>query len=777
MDKFKILKEYFGYSEFKEGQETLIEASTQGKDVLGIMPTGSGKSICFQVPALLLEGLSIVISPLLSLMKDQVNALKLNNVPATSLHSMLSSSEFYERVQEIKNNQFRILYVSPERLSNNAFLQVVRNLKVSFIVVDEAHCISQWGSDFRPSYLKIHDFIAKLKQRPVIAAYTATATKRVQDDIISVLGLRDPLIVKTGLNRENLILSIEKTKDGISVIKRFIKEHKNDAGIIYCNTRKNVDLVYESLFNEGLQVAKYHAGLNSQERVNSQNEFIFDQVKIIVATNAFGMGIDKSNVRYVIHHNMPKDIESYYQEIGRAGRDGETAHCVLLYDSADYRVNKFILQQSKQNEELSLEDQQTVLENSMERLRVINSYAHTTDCLKSFILKYFGEYTLNRCETCSNCKNEYIEEDVSDIAKTIIDAINDTHHRFGVTIIGLLLSGSSSHKLVNNGLNQTTFYGALKHLGQKKILTIINELIHQGYLDVTHDEYPTLRFTETSDLVLNNHKIVIKKTVVKDKRKSGLADYNNASKHDNLLFEKLRQLRLTIASEERLPPYMIHSDKTLREMATTLPTTKEEMLLVNGVGLNKHAKYGERFISCIEAYMVEQGIQKNVMLHKNLNEGATHHPQDRALSNNQFFNKVLYDNLRALRNEIAREKNAPAFTILHNSTLKDMAVKLPKNEKELLSVQGIGKVKLELYGDRFISLIKNYQNDLKGDLIKMPIENATSMISKSETEAKNDSFQNSEHNTVEASQNSPDDQKATKRKKGLIRRLIGRSKR
>jgi ATP-dependent DNA helicase RecQ len=711
MDKYTILKKHFGYDQFKEGQEKLIDASINKRDVLGIMPTGSGKSLCFQIPSLYFQGITIVISPLLSLMKDQVSSLDLNNVPATSLHSMLSSGEYASRINRIRNNEFKLIYVSPERLLNEQFLNLMKQLKIDFLVVDEAHCISQWGSDFRPSYLKINEFIDAINYRPVIAAYTATATIAVKEDIISVLGLNDPVVVATGLNRENLILSVEKVKNKLSSIKSIIDEHKDESGIIYCNTRKHVDSVYEALASEGYSVARYHAGINDHDRKIAQEDFIYERVKIIVATNAFGMGIDKSNLRFVIHHNMPKDIESYYQEIGRAGRDGEIAHCVLLYDYEDFKINKFLIQKQEYSEVFSNEDKNAVFEKSMERLRKMNSYAYTSECLMSYILKYFGQYSLNRCEVCTNCLNEYIEEDITESARQIIEAIKGTGQRFGVTVTGQLLSGSSSHKMTAYHLDKSPFFGNLNFMTQKKILVIINELIHQGYLDMTSSEYPTLIFTKMTDIVISDatHRITMKTAVVpKDKNINPQAI--GYGKYDQILFNLLRQVRLEIARDKHLPPYIIHSDKTLKEMAAKYPMNKEEMLSIHGVGHHKQDLYGEAFINCISNYIEQNNIDRSNIDHEDsfIEKDIE---QSQNLDHDIKHDNVLYEKLRHLRNQIAREKNVSAFIIFNNSSLKEMSIKLPKNKSEMLHIFGVGKTRYEEYGEIFIKLIQDYQEE------------------------------------------------------------------
>jgi ATP-dependent DNA helicase RecQ len=698
MDIKQALKEYFGFDSYKEGQEELISATLTGKDALGIMPTGSGKSLCFQLPALLLQGVTIVVSPLLSLMKDQIKALDLNNIPAISIHSMLTDREYRDRIYDIKQNRFKIIYVSPERLLNNHFLGTALQIDIDYIVVDEAHCISQWGSDFRPSYLRINEFISQLPKRPIIAAYTATATKAVKDDIISILGLQDPLVVSTGFNRANLFPSVEKTADKKEFVKKYIEEHPEDSGIIYCNTRSNVDELCQYLQTLRFSVLKYHAGMDDLDRKSYQEQFVNDEVKIMVATNAFGMGIDKSNVRYVIHYNMPKDIESYYQEIGRAGRDGEPADCILLYAFEDYRINKFLIEKQNYYEQLTNDEKAAVMERSFDRLKRMNAYAHTTECYKAFILHYFGDYSLNRCEACENCKLHYADKDVTDESKKIFNTIQSTGFRYGMTVVSQILTGSASTKITSFGLDRNPNYGALSNISKADVLFITNELIFQDFLDVTNHEYPTLIFTDKTRQFLNQEdtRIVIKvpeqRVVLKSTKKEAQGEY------DESLFAQLRSLRLALAKESHVPPYVIFSDRSLREMCQMMPTSESELLMVEGVGKRRMELYGSKFIEIIAQYVSLHDIHKPEVIQ--ITEAKEKRKKN--VASNDLLSK-----LKAERLAIAHSIQRPAFVVFTDKTIVDMAERQPKTKEEMLEVYGIGEAKFAKYGETFLTIIKN----------------------------------------------------------------------
>lgn len=609
MTKYDILKTYYGYSSFREGQEELIDSILQGKDTLGIMPTGAGKSVCYQVPSLLMDGITLVISPLISLMKDQVGALNQMGVHAAYLNSSLTSGQYVKALEYAKQGRYKIIYVAPERLVTEQFLEFAQNADIAMISIDEVHCVSQWGQDFRPSYLKIVEFIQCLKKRPVISAFTATATKEVKEDVICILGLNNPTVVWTGFDRKNLYFGVKKPTDKYEEIENYIEKHRGESGIIYCATRKNVDEVCVRLQRAGYPVTKYHAGLSDRERKENQDDFIFDIKPIMIATNAFGMGIDKSNVRYVIHYNMPKNIENYYQEAGRAGRDGEEAECILLYSGQDVITNQFFVEQDRDNEELSEEELNNIIERDRERLKQMTFYCFTNECLRDYILRYFGEYHDNYCGNCSNCQTEFIDMDISKTSQNIVGCIAESYGRYGINAIIDAVHGSNNAKIKRFGLNNNSFYGSEKELSVVRLRQIINHLILNEYLYLTNDEYPVLRILERGKDILDrdwSQSIIMKFPKEEPKHSKAEKKFSktvkNAVQKEHInqdLFEQLRVLRLEIAKEEHMPPYIIFSDKTLIEMCAVLPKSKEELLTVTGVGQVKYEKYGERFLDIL----------------------------------------------------------------------------------------------------------------------------------------------------------------------------------
>lgn len=615
MNQYKVLKEVFGYTSFREGQEALVESTLQGRDVLGIMPTGAGKSLCYQIPALLFEGISIVISPLISLMKDQVTALNQLGVHAAYINSSLTEVQYRKAMENAGKGQYKIIYVAPERLMTESFLSLVSSVDISMVAVDEAHCISQWGQDFRPSYLKIVDFINMLPKRPVIAAYTATATKVVKEDIVCILGLEDPLAAVTGYDRKNLYFSVKKPKNKMAELLSYLRKNGDKSGVIYCNTRKNVEEVYETLLKEGYPAAKYHAGLSDAARKQNQDDFIYDSRPIMVATNAFGMGIDKSNVRFVIHFNMPKDIESYYQEAGRAGRDGEPGECILLYSGQDVKINEFLVSQQTGNAELDYEERELVRERDNERLRKMTFYCFTNECLRDYILRYFGEYGGNYCGNCENCLTEFEDIDVTAEAIHIINLVRTSGERYGINAIIDAAHGSENAKVRQFRLDENPFYGTLKRVTLVRIRQIMNDLLVKGYLFLTTNEYPVLKMTDQGRNLIreeNQEAVILKlpkemeRTPAKQKgeKKQKITDARYPQ-----LFERLRVRRYEMAQKTHVPPYIIFSDKTLKEMSTYLPSTKTDMLKINGVGNNKYEKYGEEFMKLIREYTEENGIE------------------------------------------------------------------------------------------------------------------------------------------------------------------------
>ncbi len=610
MDKLQVLKKVFGYEAFRDGQETIIDNILSGKDVLGIMPTGAGKSICYQLPALMMKGITIVVSPLISLMADQVKALNEAGVHAAYINSSLTDAQITKALYYAMCGRYKIVYVAPERLETDRFLEFALNSDISMITVDEAHCISQWGQDFRPSYLKIASFVKRFEKRPVVSAFTATATQMVKEDIVCILGLDNPEVMVTGFDRTNLYFEVRNGVPKDATVLDYVQKHPGDCGIIYCATRKNVDKVYAMLNKAGVSVTLYHAGLDIAKRENNQQDFIYERKLVMVATNAFGMGIDKSNVRYVLHYNMPQSIENYYQEAGRAGRDGEPAECVLLYSAQDVMINEFLIDNKGQNSEFTEDEIETIHENDRKRLNSMRFYCTTKNCLRGYMLDYFGEHTHSKeCGNCGNCTATFEEKDVTDICIDIIKCVMEMHGRFGVNVVVGTLRGENTAKLRSYNVSRFGSFATHKDLSQALLKNIIDELLLRGYLSESEDIYRLLRTTDISDEVLDGSvnisvkwsekKEEVRHTRVKSK-KARITDILNSN--GMALFEMLRTLRLNIAKEENMPPYIIFSDKTLIDMCRKQPFTKAEMLSVSGVGENKYERYGERFISCIIDY-------------------------------------------------------------------------------------------------------------------------------------------------------------------------------
>ena len=625
MDKYQVLKQYFGYDSFRQGQEKLIDGILSGRDVLGIMPTGSGKSLCFQVPALLLGGITLVISPLISLMKDQVSALNQAGVHAAYLNSSLTASQYYRALAYAREGRYPIIYVAPERLLTEEFLDFALHVRISMIAVDEAHCVSQWGQDFRPSYLKIVEFIRRLPVRPVVSAFTATATREVREDIIDILMLQTPEVVATGYDRPNLYLEVRSPRDKYGALKGYVEQHAGQCGIVYCLTRRLVEEVCQKLIKDGFSVTRYHAGLSDEERRKNQDDFIYDRASIMVATNAFGMGIDKSNVRYVVHYNMPKNLESYFQEIGRAGRDGEPSDCLLLYGGQDVVTNQLFIENNQENEALDPQARSLIMERDRERLKKMTFYCFTNECLRDYILRYFGEYGSNYCGHCSNCLSQFEETDVTEIARGIVACVENCRQRYGATVILDTVHGANTVKLRNYRMNENPSYGSLAQTPVYRLRQVMNYLMLKEYLTVTNDEFAIVKLTEKSREILDGEKPVMMKLAreqertgkgagekgtgekgagtKKGRRSVGGADF---SSREESLFEKLRLLRMETAREEKVPPYIVFSDKTLTHMCIVKPRTRAEMLSVTGVGEYKYEKYGERFLACISQALKEQ---------------------------------------------------------------------------------------------------------------------------------------------------------------------------
>lgn len=587
----KILKEIWGYSFFKSGQEMIIKSILQGADTLGIMPTGGGKSICYQIPALLLPGTALVISPLISLMKDQVDALNSLGIAGTFINSSLSNYEVEERINKAGRGSYKLLYVAPERLESKSFLARINNLPVSLLAVDEAHCVSQWGHDFRPSYLAVAALIKELPRRPVVAAFTATATEEVRQDIVGLLSLQDPKVYITGFNRENLFFSVVRGENKRDFLSGYLKNHRGQAGIIYASTRKEVDSLYDFLRKKGFAAGRYHAGLSDEERATGQEMFLYDDIQIMVATNAFGMGIDKSNVRYVLHYNIPKNMEAYYQEAGRAGRDGEPGECILLFNPQDTQIQKFLIEQTTLSPERKI--------NEYRKLQAMVDYCHTSKCLREYILKYFDEENVdNECGNCSNCTDLVEYKDVTVEAQKIFSCILRMKEQYGVTMVADVLKGSQNKKVLQYGFHRLSTYGLLKNMKTKQITSLIHNLVAEGYIHLTEGRYPVARLRTLAVSVLKGQKKVIQKV---RKREQAVAA-------DNALFEQLRNLRKEISQKEGVPPYVIFHDSTLREMCERYPTEQESMLSIKGVGQTKFDRYGRPFLELIQKYVAENSL-------------------------------------------------------------------------------------------------------------------------------------------------------------------------
>lgn len=630
MDKYQLLKQYFGYDSFREGQEYLIDSILEGRDVLGIMPTGAGKSICYQLPALLMreadEGaVTLVVSPLISLMKDQVEGLNQAGIHAAYLNSSLTPGQYRKALSFAKEGRYPIIYVAPERLPAPEFMDFARNANIAMVAVDEAHCVSQWGQDFRPGYLKIVNFIDALPVRPVVAAFTATATKEVKEDIIDLLMLQNPAMITTGFDRKNLYFGVQSVKDRYGAVKNYLECHPKDAGIIYCLTRKNVEEVCERLAGEGFAVTRYHAGLSDEERKGNQEDFIYDKKPVMVATNAFGMGIDKSNVRFVLHYGMPKNLESYYQEAGRAGRDGQPAECILLYSGQDVTTNQFFIENNQDNQELDTGLRQLVMERDRERLRKMTFYCFTNECLRDYILRYFGEYKENYCGNCSNCLSQFENTDVTEIAKSLVGCVESCRQRYGINVILDTVHGANTAKIRSYRMDENPFYGGCAKVPSPRLRQVLNHLLIHNYLAMTDDEYAVVKLTEKSDEILTGGEVVVMKLAKEqphpakaEKGKGGRrklsygasgtgAGSAELSPAEEALFERLRTLRTEIARGEKVPPYIIFSDRTLVHMCMLKPGTKAEMLKVSGVGEYKYDKYGERFLDCIREFIKISG--------------------------------------------------------------------------------------------------------------------------------------------------------------------------
>ncbi|HAT56348.1 MAG TPA: DNA helicase RecQ [Veillonellaceae bacterium] len=704
-----ILKNCFGYDSFRPVQEKIIQSILAGHDVLAVMPTGAGKSICFQVPALMFPFGTVIISPLISLMKDQVEALSAQGIPASFVNSTISREEAIQRLRELYTGRLKLLYMAPEKLEPSYFTECLRQVPLSMVVIDEAHCVSQWGHDFRPSYCRIHSFLEGLPERPVIGAFTATATPAVAEDIKSSLGLAEADEFRTGLDRPNLSFRVIHDVDKKKLILRYVKTHRQESGIIYCATRKAVDEVYALLMQAGIAAGRYHAGMDDNERRQAQEDFSYDRVPVMAATNAFGMGIDKSNVRYVIHYQMPRSLEAYYQEAGRAGRDGASAECLLLYHGQDPVIQRYLIEKSE------LPEEQERLE--YERLNRMLDYCQTSSCLRNFILTYFGEHPKEPCGHCGNCETAAGRVRMTDTAGLVFRTVVSAGERFGVSVIADILKGSRSKKIQDMGLQTIPTYGKLGKEKLPHIKSLIHQYIADGYLLRQGDPYPVLKLCGKSREVLEGKAEVYgfapgAEEVIADTAVERTGTALKAAEQG--LFEALRKLRLQIASEEKVPPFVIFSDATLEEMADSKPDTEQELSRIKGVGTFKLQKYGLRFLKEISSFGKNQGQKKKDISEKEENVFPIQgNGMNESSGENLEEENFLYHFLCRIRKETAAREGVLPYRVFSDAVLHDMAHIRPRSQEAMMGIRGIGPARWERYGSFFLKALAEAEKEEK----------------------------------------------------------------